>query len=201
MDRLRIDPARIQACEPEYEPSHNSYDRSLSRIRWSRRSRECRLKSLFQKQKTPFGDFVLGRRPTDLCATALFSFQGTNTKAKPHSGWIIDRTGLVRLQSHDEHHTVPMDPCQGRNAESILSTVFFRIQGLSTSDAMAAQIGPKGWRTSLQIGQSDITVRSDDIKGGPIQTRFRTVLRPRECKQRQPNRAAGFHESGTRLAK
>src|SRR5438552_9536531 len=36
-------------------------------------------------------------RPTDLCATALFSFQGT---------------GRRQFWSHDEHHTAPIWGCQ-----------------------------------------------------------------------------------------
>jgi hypothetical protein len=40
-----------------------------------------------------------GRRPTDLCATALFSFQGTDASAQPISDRITDRTGEARRQS------------------------------------------------------------------------------------------------------
>jgi hypothetical protein len=42
---------------------------------------------------------ALGRRPTDLCATALFSFQGTDASARPVSDRITDRTKGARRQS------------------------------------------------------------------------------------------------------
>ena len=44
------------------------------------------------------------QRPTDLCATALFSFQGTNTNASPYRAGSFDRTGVARRQSHDEQY-------------------------------------------------------------------------------------------------
>ena len=40
-----------------------------------------------------------GRRPTDLCATALFSFQGTDASARPVSDRITDRTEGAWRQS------------------------------------------------------------------------------------------------------
>ncbi len=42
---------------------------------------------------------ALGRRPTDLCATALFSFQGTDASARSDSDRITDRTKGARRQS------------------------------------------------------------------------------------------------------
>ena len=39
-------------------------------------------------------------RPTDLCATVLLSFQGTNTNVWPNPDRITDRTGKARRQSH-----------------------------------------------------------------------------------------------------
>jgi len=42
---------------------------------------------------------ALSRRPTDLCATALFSFQGTDASARPVSDRITDRTKGARRQS------------------------------------------------------------------------------------------------------
>ena len=43
-----------------------------------------------------------GRRPTDLCATALFSFQGTDAAAKPITDRITDRTVGAKRQSQRE---------------------------------------------------------------------------------------------------
>ena len=48
---------------------------------------------------TGASDLCSGRRPTDLCATALFSFQGTDAAAKPITGRITDRTVGARRQS------------------------------------------------------------------------------------------------------
>jgi len=52
----------------------------------------------------------LGRRPTDLCATALFSFQGTDASAQPVSDRITDRTVGARRQSQRgiPYHRVSM---------------------------------------------------------------------------------------------
>jgi len=44
----------------------------------------------------------LSQRPTDLCATALFSFQGTNASAGPFIGRIVDRTAGARRPSHEK---------------------------------------------------------------------------------------------------
>src|ERR1700687_4066390 len=41
------------------------------------------------------------RRPTDLCATVLFSFQGADACARPFTDRITDRTGKAWRQSHD----------------------------------------------------------------------------------------------------
>jgi hypothetical protein len=54
------------------------------------------------KKRDPRGAAHLvcpGRRPTDLCATALFSFQGTDASARPVSDRITDRTEGAWRQS------------------------------------------------------------------------------------------------------
>ena len=48
---------------------------------------------------------LAGRRPTDLCATALFSFQGTNSEHQPFSDRITDRTERAWRQSHDAQNS------------------------------------------------------------------------------------------------
>ena len=64
------------------------------------------------------------QRPTDLCATALFSFQGTNADTRPawtalRPAWkhsqAVEADSVERWrQSHDEHHTAGDSCCQAR---------------------------------------------------------------------------------------
>lgn len=54
-------------------------------------------------------------RPTDLCATVLFSFQGTNADAGPISDRITDRTGWASVQSHDGYLSTVTPASQGKN--------------------------------------------------------------------------------------
>lgn len=83
------------------------------------RPRHRALLSRPNKQKRgPFGTAhcLNGRRPTDLCATALFSFQGTDASAKPFSDRIFDRTGEARRQSQrgiDYHRVSTMSTLRG----------------------------------------------------------------------------------------
>jgi hypothetical protein len=66
---------------PQYEP-HDSQTRTNKNAALADRAPVCP-----------------GRRPTDLCATALFSFQGTDASAQPISDRITDRTGEAWRQS------------------------------------------------------------------------------------------------------
>lgn len=68
------------------EPQHESF--SISRTRTNKNAG-------LSDRALP----ALGRRPTDLCATALFSFQGTDASARPVSDRITDRTKGARRQS------------------------------------------------------------------------------------------------------
>jgi hypothetical protein len=57
------------------------------------------------------------RRPTDLCATALLSFQGTNTDARPCSDRITDRTEGACRQSHGRYDNTGPERRQGKIVE------------------------------------------------------------------------------------
>ena len=73
--------------------------------RWSRGNRSTNPTHLANPKTNKNADLsdralpALGRRPTDLCATALFSFQGTDASARPISDRITDRTKGARRQS------------------------------------------------------------------------------------------------------
>jgi len=71
----------VEPESPQHEP-HDSQTRTNKNAALSSRAPVCP-----------------GRRPTDLCATALFSFQGTDASAQPISDRITDRTGEARRQS------------------------------------------------------------------------------------------------------
>jgi hypothetical protein len=55
-----------------------------------------------------------GWRPTDLCATALFSFQGTNADVWPYPDRITDRTEGGGRQSHDRYLSTRTRGSQGK---------------------------------------------------------------------------------------
>jgi hypothetical protein len=83
------------------EPQHESYS--------SLNPRQTKTRTLAGPRTA-----CLGRRPTDLCATALFSFQGTDASARPFSDRITDRTGGARRQSQrgiDYHCVSIMSTC------------------------------------------------------------------------------------------
>jgi hypothetical protein len=70
-----------------------------------------------------------GRRPTDLCATALFSFQGTDAFARPISDRITDRTKGARRQSQQRigyHRTSTVSTSTRRVSSTSLSTAAHR---------------------------------------------------------------------------
>ena len=111
-------PAHRSLGEPIDPDCESRSDRTLTRTasssilygiyacadhRWSRERRDTDPTHLIPEQtKTRLlRDRALPAwwRPTDLCATALFSFQGADAAAQPCSDRIFDRTGEARRQS------------------------------------------------------------------------------------------------------
>src|SRR6266404_8921824 len=88
------------------------YDQSLRRIGGTALRRADYSFSDWKQKSVLSTPSVTRTRPTDLCATALFSFQGTNATAEPRPDWIVDHTEEARHWSHDEHHTAPIWGCQ-----------------------------------------------------------------------------------------
>ena len=97
----------VEPESPQYEP-HDSQTRTNKNAALSSRAPVCP-----------------GRRPTDLCATALFSFQGTDASAQPISDRITDRTGEARRQSQrgiDYHWLSIMSMLNGPPLSTVSST-------------------------------------------------------------------------------
>jgi hypothetical protein len=112
--KLILVPLRLRARRPV-----NLYGRIalVRRNRWSRVPARSDAKSLIAegKQKRGFRRAFLcfsGWRPTDLCATVLLSFQGTNTDARPILDRITDRTIGARRQSHGSHGSIAVNRSQ-----------------------------------------------------------------------------------------
>ena len=55
------------------------------------------------------------RRPTNLCVTALLSFQGTNADPKTLSDPGFDRDEKAWRRSHGDHDTLPLRHSQGES--------------------------------------------------------------------------------------
>jgi hypothetical protein len=99
-------------------------------FRWSRESRDTnpKISQPGANKNAGLSDRALpalGRRPTDLCATALFSFQGTDASARPASDRITDRTKGARRQSQrsiDYHCASTVSTSHDRVLSTILST-------------------------------------------------------------------------------